>query len=88
MIRVYWEEVPPIHQNGAIVLYEVEYNQSQFLQSVSLTVSTANVTIVLESLHEAVLYSMRVTALTSQGHGPYTEAVFATTLEDGKATVF
>ena len=84
-IRVSWGEVPAIDQNGVITQYEVEYNQSTF-DSVPATqnVIVNSTMAVLTGLEEHVEYSIQVRAYTSQGPGPYSNAIYVTTDEDGK----
>ena len=83
-IRVSWEEVPAIDQNGVITQYEVEYNQSTF-DSVPTTqnIIVNSTMTVLTGLEEYVEYSIRVRAYTSVGPGPYSDVVTVTTNEDG-----
>ena len=85
-IRVSWGKVPAIDQNGVITQYEVEYNQSTF-DSVPTTqnIIVNSTMTVLTGLEEYVEYSIQVRAYTSQGPGPYTDAIYVTTDEDGKA---
>ncbi len=85
-IRLHWNKVPAIDQNGRIVTYEIESNQSQFLQNTSLTTSTPNLTSVLRGLHEFAVYTIRIRAWTSKGPGPYSLPVDAMTMEDGEIT--
>ena len=87
VIRVTWEEVPAIDQNGIITQYEVEYNQSTFsgaTMSATTTVDSSTFTVDLTGLEEYVEYSIRVRAYTSVGAGPYSDVVIVTTNEDGK----
>ena len=84
-IRVSWGVVPAIDQNGVITQYEVEYNQSTF-DSVPTTqnIIVNSTMAVLTGLEEYVEYCIRVRAYTSQGPGPYSDAIYVTTDEDGK----
>ncbi len=86
-IRLHWNEVPAIDQNGRIVTYEIESNQSRFLQNTSLTTSTPDLTSVLRGLHEFVVYTIRIRAWTSQGPGPFSLPVDAMTVEDGECDI-
>ena len=86
-IRVTWDEVPAIDQNGIITQYEVEYNQSTFsgaTMSATTTVDSSTLTVDLTGLKEYVEYSIRVRAYTSVGAGPYSDVVIERTQEDGK----
>ena len=86
-IRVTWDEVPAIDQNGIITQYEVEYNQSTFsgaTMSATTTVDSSTLTVDLTGLKEYVEYSIRVRAYTSVGAGSYSDVVMETTQEDGE----
>ena len=86
-IRVNWTKVPAIDQNGVITQYEVEYNQTTFPEVTMHNTTVVNSTMfktVLNGLLEYVEYCIRVRAYTSQGPGPYTNAICVTTDEDGK----
>ena len=86
-IRVTWEEVPAIDQNGIITQYEVEYNQSTFSGATmynTTTVDSPTLMVDLTGLEEYVEYSIRVRAYTSVGAGPYSDVVMERTQEDGK----
>ena len=84
-IRVSWDRVPLIDQNGVLTQYEVEYNQTTFSE-VSLynttTVNSTTLMVNLTGLEEYVVYSIRVRAYTSVGAGPYSNVVVETTQED------
>ena len=86
-IQVNWTEVPAIDQNGVITQYEVEYNQTTFTGVTmynTTVVDSTMFTTVLNGLLEYVEYCIRVRAYTSQGPGPYSDAICVTTDEDGK----
>ena len=86
-IRVSWQDVPAISQNGIITQYEVEYNQSRFAQvpmSDTTIVNASQLTVELTDLEEDVEYSIRVRAYTSVGPGPFSAAIANTTFEDGR----
>ena len=85
-IRVTWEEVPAIDQNGIITQYEVEYNQTTFSGATmynTTTVDSPTLTVDLTGLEEYVEYSIRVRAYTSVGAGPYSDVVMERTQQDG-----
>ena len=68
-------------------MYEIEYSQMNFTEGVATLnetiVGSQNFSLVLEDLLEFVVYSVRVRAYTDQGDGPYSDAVYVTTNEDG-----
>ena len=85
-IRVTWEEVPAIDQNGIITQYEVEYNQTTFSGATmydTTTVNSSTLMVDLTGLEEYVEYSIRVRAYTSVGAGPYSDVVMERTQQDG-----
>lgn len=76
-IQVVWDEVPAIHRNGIIVMYEVEYNQSNSSDAgmnTELVESNVNV-LSLNVSGDFTTYSLRVRAHTEVGPGPYSSAV-------------
>ena len=84
-IRVSWNPVPLIDQNGVLTQYEVEYNQTTFSEVSMYNTTTVNSTTLmvdLTGLEEDVEYSIRVRAYTSVGAGPYSNVVMETTQED------
>ena len=83
-VEVSWFEVDPIHQNGIITVYEVDYQPLTDFGSEDVThVNTTNTTIVLMDLHESVQYNITVRAFTSVGGGPFSNPVASVTHEDG-----
>ena len=88
-IRVSWEEVPPINQNGEITTYEIEYVPLETFQG-QISTNTANTSdgsvlmMVLTGLEEYVRYNISVRAYTSEGPGPYSDPVCERTDTDSK----
>ena len=88
-IRVSWEEVPAIDENGIITMYQVQYDP---LETFGGLISTTNINItdtsmlstVLTGLEEYVEYNISVRTYTSAGPGPYSDPVTERTLEDGE----
>ena len=84
-IRVSWQPLLAIDQNGVITQYEVEFNQTTFCE-VSLynttTVNSTTLMVDLTGLEEYVVYSIRVRTYTSVGAGPYSDVVMERTQED------
>ena len=80
-----WDGVSLIDQNGVIILYEVEYNQSTFDDiEMSSTTTTDNPFVVLTMLEEYTQYSLRVRAYTTEGPGPYSVVALETTMQDSE----
>ena len=85
-IQVNWTEVPDIDQNGAITIYEVEYEPLVTFGTLvkkALITDSANVSITLVDLEEYVEYNISVRAYTSVGPGPFTLETSVQTEEDG-----
>ncbi len=82
-IRVMWEEVDLIDQNGIITRYEVTYNREVNVgnQSNFTDGNTLNTTIT--GLDEFTEYNISVRAYTIVGPGPYSRAGREETNEDG-----
>lgn len=85
-IRVSWEDVPPIDQNGVITTYEVQYEPLMTFdgQISTARINTTNSSIVLMNLEEYVEYNITVRAFTSVGAGPFSDPVVNRTFENGK----
>ena len=71
-------------QNGLIITYEVLYEPLQSFdgQLEPQTFNTTELFIYLTTLQEFVGYNISVRAYTSAGSGPYSDEIFAMTLED------
>ena len=88
-IRVSWEEVPPINQNGEITTYEIEYVPLETFQG-QISTNTLNTSdgsvlmMVLTGLEEYLEYNISVRAYTSVGPGPYSDPVSERTDTDSK----
>ncbi len=86
-ITVVWEEVMPIHQNGIVILYEVNYQPLQITINntipggivVNVTEQSTNLT----NLQEFVNYIVSVRAYNRAGMGPYSNGI---TVTPGKST--
>ena len=83
-ILVTWEEIPEMDQNEIIITYEVLYEPLQTFdgQLEPQTVNTIELFTYLTTLQEFVSYNISVRAYTSAGPGPYSDEIFAMTLED------
>ena len=84
-IQVSWDTVPAIDQNGIIIQYEVEYNQTTFSEVSMYNTTTVNSTTLmvdLTGLEEDVEYAIQGRAYTSVGAGPYSNVVVEKTQED------
>lgn len=66
-----WDEVPAIHRNGIITLYEIEYSQTGESEKNNVTVEGDQQVLNLSMLEDFGTYRIRVRAYTSVGPGPY-----------------
>ena len=91
-IDVMWNIVPPIDQNGVIMMYEIQYIPlNDFGGQISGNVSNVSgsvLDITLLYLQEHVNYSIAVRAYTSEGPGPYSNPEYELTEEDSELVVF
>jgi hypothetical protein len=79
-ISVSWSEVPLIHQNGIITLYEVFYYPLEdYHNPLSMVQNTTELSFNLMGLHEFANYSIQVRAFTEVGPGPYSDQQFIRT---------
>ena len=85
-ILVSWDEIPPVDQNGIIILYEVQYEPLMTFggQLTTMAMNTSNTSIVLGGLQEYVEYNISVRAHTIAGPGPFSSGMNNRTFEDGK----
>lgn len=83
-ILVAWKEVSDLNQNGIIVAYELLYEPLEIYggQLQSQTINSTYLFAYLAELEEFSNYSISVRAYTSVGSGPYSERIYAKTLED------
>ena len=65
---MWWQHVPPIHQNGIITTYEVLYSKKS--STTSESVLSGNTSITLRDLEILTTYSITVRAYTDVGPGP------------------
>ena len=92
-IRLCWNQVPAINQNGEITMYEVQYDPLETFKG-QISTKTVNITItsllcaVLTGLEEYVQYNISVRAYTSAGPGPYSDPVTERTDSDSKGEFY
>lgn len=84
-VRVVWEEVEPIHQNGIQTMYEISFVPNTSIAGIGggSEMSTNPGQFVLSGLQEFIEYIVSVRSYTSAGPGPYSDITTVTTLEDG-----
>lgn len=86
-ISVSWSEVPLIHQNGIITLYEVFYYPLEDYHNplrIPMVQNTTELSFNLMGLHEFANYSIQVRAFTEVGPGPYSDQQFIRTNTAGR----
>ena len=89
-IRVTWQQVPAIDQNGIITQYEVMYEPLETFDG-QISMRSINITnasvfeVLLEGLEEYVEYNITVRAYTAVGEGPFSTELIVRTLEDGES---
>ena len=87
IIEVEWDPVPIDQRNGLITFYEVELNQTMFLQELQSELrptSGPQLNISLTELQAFVEYTIRVRANNSAGYGPFGPSISGSTLTDSK----
>ena len=89
-IRVSWEEVPAIDENGIITMYQVQYDPLEtfggLISTKTFKITDTSMT-VLTGLEEYVEYNISVRAYTSIGPGPYSDPRISRTETDSKRHV-
>jgi len=86
-VNVSWDIVPPIEQNGPIVIYEVMYTPLTTFEGQIGTVNmnSTQFSMVLTELEQDVEYNISVQAYTVIGPGPFSSpGSIVRTFEDGK----
>ncbi len=87
-IRVVWEDVQEIDENGVIMAFEILYipleTFNEQLVSELVNTSASNRTISLNNLEEYVFYNISVRAYTSVGAGQFSSLITQRTSEDSK----
>ena len=82
-IRVQWEAVPEIDQNGQIISYEVRVDPGVFQDLSYVNVSGSELVLVVDGLEEIVEYNFTVRAYTIAGPGPFSAFTTSTTDQAG-----
>jgi hypothetical protein len=85
-INISWEQIPPMSRNGIITTYEVLLVPLETFdgQLLPWQMNTSDLYILFSDLEEFVGYNISVRSYTSAGPGPYSDEVFAMTIEDSK----
>ena len=85
-MQVAWAEVPEIHRNGIITMYEIEYWQKgNESNRNNLSVNSDVFLHVLDTLEDFQTYAVRVRAYTVFGPGPFSEPSEARPNQDRKS---
>ena len=83
-ILVQWGNVPESQRNGIIVNYIVTYQVSSEGDEQTKVVNATTTQVTLMGLNEYTVYSIRLSASTSKGVGPKSEAKKVRTDQDSK----
>lgn len=89
-IEITWGEVPPIDQNGIVILYEVSCEALETpgrdidLETLMLLQHTPNNSTHFSPLEGFAIYSIAVRALIAIGAGPYSPPKLITTQEESE----
>ena len=90
-ISVSWVILECQDRHGNITMYEVHYTNSDFGDSVDLTLNTTNgneTSLLVDGLEEFTNYTIKVRAYTPVGPGPCSAPIDVQTLPDRKHIVF
>lgn len=82
-IELIWAEPPLDTQNGIIISYRISIAVSETKTNFVINTTTA-AALNITDLHPYYGYSLRVSAVTSRGEGPFSDPVSVTTPESGK----
>ena len=77
-VNVCWDQLPNTARNGMVIAHEVKYSWplgNDQLGTIYVNTSGTSNQVVLNRLQECVQYNISVRAYTSQGPGPFSEAV-------------
>jgi len=87
-MTIRWSEVPFIHQNGEITHYTVLYGFVDRQSILEVRVNASDISFEATSLIPGRVYTVEIAASTNQGRGVFSQAIFATTLEESKRLVY
>ena len=81
-ITFYWESIECIERNGDITGYAVRFQGDDIVPGL-----VVNRTFNVSGLTPGTRYTFQVAGININGTGPYTDAVYVTTDEDGMVLV-
>jgi len=84
-LRVSWQPLRLIDENGLITDYVIEYGRSG---GQPITTTSTTTTRIISRLDPFVVYSVRVAARNSNGTGTFSSSVSGRSGEDGELTIF
>ena len=84
-LNVTWNPPTILHQNGIITKYKLIYSttSSEVSNTATREVDGSRHSVLLVGLEKNTEYNITMSAGTSAGYGPYSNAVLAVTDEDG-----
>jgi hypothetical protein len=76
-LKIVWDEVPAIHRNGNITMYEIEYTPEgdDGVETSLIVVGSDESDLELNVLPDFRIYLIRVRAYTELGAGPYSDTI-------------
>ena len=84
-IKIVWDEVPAIHRNGIITMYEIEYapDGDDGVEASTILVEYDESDLELNVSPEFRTYLIQMRAFTEVGPGPYSDTTEVELEEDG-----
>ena len=84
-LKIVWDEVPAIHRNGNITMYEIEYTPEgdDDVETSLIVVGSDESDLELNVLPDFRIYLIRVRAYTELGAGPYSDTIEVLLEENG-----
>ncbi len=80
-VQVDWDPVPPHQQNGVIIKYVIRAIPQETLSALVLNATSTST--MISNLHPSYNYSIEIAAVSTDV-GPFSQASFVKTLDDGK----
>ena len=84
-IKIVWDEVPAIHRNGIITMYEIEYTPDgdDGVETSTRPVGSDETDLEMNVSPDFRTYLIRMRAYTEVGAGPYSDTIAVLLEEDG-----
>ena len=85
-IRVTWEPIPALEQNGHILRYIVHYWRRKLFDTIAAVSTNSSTEVTLESLEPHTVYEILVFGVNAIGNSPKSDIITAKTWEDVPTT--